>query len=164
MNAVINAVIRKLMPEMRAYSGRGGSGQVTSPSVPRQPIEMTASSSTHERFLEGVRVSTWLAGGSLVGCGHYRWLQGCALLTVAALTATGHELLEAQSSTRAYAGAGARGGLEVPLSGRLALTVQGEIVIPFGRVHLVDARSRERLWSTKAVSGGLGLGVLLFFL
>lgn len=108
----------------------------------------------------GGRISTWLAGGSIITCGHYRRLMGCGVVTTAALTASGHELRDARSTTRLYAGAGARGGVELPLLRWLALAFRADVLFPFALVHVVDSKSGTRFWSTAAASGTFGIDLI----
>jgi len=109
------------------------------------------------------RISALLGGGSLVGCGHYRMLFGCGVLTVAALRGAGHELLAARSVTFPYLAAGVRGGAEIPVVSRWSLRAHAELVAPFSRIRLEDSSTGAELWTTEVVSGSFALSVVSTF-
>jgi len=110
---------------------------------------------------QGGRISGWLALGSLLGCGHRRWLAGCALLGGGVRRMAGHDLENARSATKPVAVLGARVALEIPLRDRVAgylhADLQGELI---ETAVLVGGRET---WDTPPVSGAAGAGLMAIF-
>jgi hypothetical protein len=116
------------------------------------------------RDVSGGQVSSSLLLAGVLGCYHYRWVAGCALVMAGALRAAGHDIPNAESSTLAYVAGGVRLGVEVPLFSILALRVHSDLVVPFTRITLRETDTRTEIWSTPSLSGAFGLAVVGAFL
>lgn len=109
------------------------------------------------RSVSGGQISAHLAGLTASGCARWRWLRGCALGTVGALTLHGVGLQDGRSHTEPYGSAGLRFGLAWPLGADLALDVTGDLEVPFVRV---GALVGERVvWRAAPVAGAVSIGL-----
>ena len=97
--------------------------------------------------------------GAVVPCLHWKWLAGCADLSLGALRLEGTALSSSRAASVFHASAGLRLLFSVPLSERFALGVMAEGQVPFTRASALVGS--ERVWSVSAVGGGLGLWVSL---
>jgi hypothetical protein len=116
------------------------------------------------RDVPGGQISSSLLLGGLLGCFHYRWLAGCALVTAGALRAAGHGIPNAESATLAYAAGGIRLGVELPIFSIIALRLHGDLLAPFTRITLRESDTRAEIWSTPPLSGAFGLAIVGAFL
>jgi hypothetical protein len=110
-----------------------------------------------------LRIRTSMVAGTLLPCAHLGFTFVCGLVTVGSRRAS--SLVDSSHDSAISAGAGARIGLEVPFaSDRLVARLSGDIV---GTVQPAVVRvstvTREDRWTTPAVSGGPGLGLLVNF-
>ena len=112
---------------------------------------------------EALGLTTSMFAGTLLPCGHFfKIAVACGLLTLGSRRAS--LLGESSHESALYAGAGGRLGIEVPFaSDRLVARLSGDLV---GTVQPSVVRvgvARAERWTTPAVSGGPGLGLLLNF-
>jgi hypothetical protein len=112
---------------------------------------------------DALRIQTSMVAGTLLPCAHLGFTFVCGLVTVGSRRAS--SLVDGSHDSALSAGAGARIGLEVPFaSDRFVARLSGDIV---GTVQRQDVRvsivTREDRWTTPAVSGGPGLGLLVNF-
>jgi hypothetical protein len=113
------------------------------------------------RSLRTGEASSALYHGTLLPCVHHRAFFGCALASAGVRRVAGHGLVGARTATDAYAALGGRLGADIPLSGRFALALHGDVTAPLGRMHvLVD---EETVWTSPALAFALGLGVAAIF-
>lgn len=107
------------------------------------------------------QVTTSRFTGSVTPCAHWRWLSGCVRVAAGALTLGGERLEDAVTSTRFFATAGVRLGLDVPLGERLLLRASAETGTPLTR-YTASVGGVE-VWSAPwvYVHGGLGVGLRL---
>jgi hypothetical protein len=109
----------------------------------------------------GARVRTFAAGGALIPCGHLGPVFGCGVLAAAAVSGSSEGVDMPRSDVGPYVGAGARIGLEAPLSSRFAIRLLGEGLASVRSVHLV--LDGAEVWKTAPLSGSVGTGLLAFF-
>ena len=110
---------------------------------------------------EGGRLRSSLWVGSLVPCFHLDRFFVCAMGSVGSLNAEGIGLATSRDNSTLYAGLGSRVGLEAPLSERLFLRPQIDVVGSLYPANLqVDGATR---WTAPrfAASAGIGLGARL---
>jgi hypothetical protein len=102
-----------------------------------------------------------LIAGSVLPCGIYAWLWGCAELLVGWLNASGEGITDGQTKHVLVAGAGLR------LETRIRLTERWDFVTSAGGLFMltpVTLRLREvDVWRTPVVSGDAGIGVSAAF-
>jgi len=112
----------------------------------------------------GGSVSGSLLAGKLLGCLHFRFGSGCALLAAGALRAAGHDLAEAQRSSLPYVGAGARLAVELPLVSVLSLRLHADLLVALTRITLKETGTDRVLWTLPPASGLFGLAAVVRFL
>jgi hypothetical protein len=105
-------------------------------------------------------ISSWLAGGSLLGCGHHHWFFGCGVLTTAALRGEGRALVDARAHTLPYLATGLRAGSLVGLGDRWSLQVHAELLAALVRPTLTDNSGRVEFWKAPIPAGGFGLALV----
>lgn len=98
---------------------------------------------------------------SLVPCMHRSVLVGCAVVSMGSLEATGAGVDAPATRSALYLGLGLRAGIEVPLGATFALSARAEVLAPL--VHTTLRLDGADVWSTPALAGSLGLGLLAFF-
>ncbi|HVJ90988.1 MAG TPA: hypothetical protein VM580_14390 [Labilithrix sp.] len=111
--------------------------------------------------LSRVRVRGWLLRSSVLPCVRFAKVNVCGLVSVGRFEGSAENALEPTSRASAFVAAGARVGLEVPLSGRLAMTFDGELAANLYRTTL--AVGAEQVWTAPPVGGGLGIGIAARF-
>jgi hypothetical protein len=108
------------------------------------------------------RVKSSLLLVTFVPCAHYRFLLGCALVSVGALQGAGENVSLPREGTTFYAAAGARLGAEIHLVKFLYLCPHLDIQATLTRTTLqIDGRNA---WTTPPISGDLGLSIAANFL
>lgn len=110
-----------------------------------------------------LRIHTSMVAGTLLPCAHLGFTFVCGLVTVGSQRAS--SLVDGSHDSAISAGVGARIGLEAPFAGgRLVARLSGDIVGTVQRAAVrVTTVTREDRWTTPAVSGGPGLGLLVNF-
>jgi hypothetical protein len=102
-------------------------------------------------------VSASLLTGSLLPCGHVKFVFGCLVARAGALRGEGSGVTTPARATAGYAATGARVGVEVDMSGRLALVAYVEAVAPLTRITLqLDGADA---WVVPAIAGRMGVGM-----
>jgi hypothetical protein len=110
---------------------------------------------------DGTGVRSSLLVANLVPCGHVAIASFCALASAGALHGEGLNVGTPDRQVTFYAAAGARGGIEVPLTGAIVARVHADLLLPITRTSL-KSRGLE-YWTTPPVSGVLALGVIAHF-
>ena len=96
--------------------------------------------------------------GALVPCGHFGLGQLCVVATLGSRTVKALDVDAPASRGALFAVLGVRGGLELSLSGALALRANVEVGVPLLRSsYTIDGVSRS---TTGLVEGSLGAGLL----
>jgi hypothetical protein len=113
------------------------------------------------RSLKTGTVSSALYLGTLAPCIHHRWVAACALASAGARRVSGHGLLDARAATDAYVALGARLGIDLPLTARLAVALHGDVTAPVTRMHLLV--DDEVVWTSPLASVALGIGLAAIF-
>lgn len=113
-----------------------------------------------ERDVPPGGVSAHVLGGSLVVCGHHRFLFGCGLLAVQALHGEGMGLPAARDIWLPIVAPGARAGAQLFIRPGLALRLLGELTAPVVGARLVDKSEQVEFWRTPSVNGLFGLDLL----
>ena len=104
---------------------------------------------------------TSLSLAELAVCGDVDVAFGCAVGAAGGVRLTGVDLAESQSGVQSYAAAGARLGVDLPLSHLFVLRFQGQFLATLVRTQvLVDS---ESVWTTPDVSGSLGTLLIVDF-
>lgn len=107
------------------------------------------------------RVKTSLLLISAVPCAHWRFLFGCALVSLGALQGSGEEVGVPRQATTFYAAVGPRLGTEIHLVKFLYLRIHLDILATLTRTTLrIDNKDA---WTTPPVSGDFGLGLAFNF-
>jgi hypothetical protein len=108
------------------------------------------------------RVSTSRLLGTVVPCGHWWKLFGCAVGELGQLQGGADNTYPLSAmGTAFYAAAGARAGIEVPFAPHIGFRGFGEIL---GTLTPLTVRVNERpAWTTPPASGGFGAGIYVFF-
>ena len=107
-----------------------------------------------------VEIRTWQITGAVVPCGHWRWLFGCGIVEMGALSATSDARTPATTTLFHVAG-GVRGGVEWQAWDHLAVRASGDVLVaPWRATMLVD---NEPAWTTRIVSGAFGAGLVASF-
>jgi len=119
----------------------------------------------------GHHVTLHRVTGAVLPCLHWRWLFGCGVLELGELGGSGDARVPGADSAF-IATLGGRGGVDFPLSARLALrvavdgfgTIQPAIVRVGGAGSLVDGvYVGQSRWETPAGGALVGAGLLAFF-
>ncbi len=105
----------------------------------------------------GGHIQSFLAGGSLLGCGHFRRFFGCGEFALAAIWGAGKELSQARHTILPYSAAGLRGGVEVLFFKGLSLQLYTKALFTITRAALTDSVTEAEFWSTSPVAGTFGL-------
>jgi hypothetical protein len=103
------------------------------------------------------QVASALFAGEVVPCAHYRSMFGCALAVVGLLQAWGWGVAEAGSSGTPFVALGGRVGAEWPLSPRLFVRVNADLLANVTRASL--AVDNQVVWSVPAVGGAAGVAL-----
>lgn len=104
------------------------------------------------------RVESSALSGALVPCGHVNVLQVCAVATLGAREVKALDVLNPRSQGAFFVVVGARGGVEIPLSGAIALRLHGGLGVPLLRTtYTIDGIARS---TTGLVEASLGAGIL----
>jgi len=105
-------------------------------------------------------VSSWLFAASLVPCVHYDVASLCAVGSLGSLQAHGDVPVQRSASTL-FAAAGARMGIEVPMTGLLFLRAHGDALYDLHRSSFdVDGQA---VWTPPPFAFVAGLGVAAHF-
>ncbi len=100
-------------------------------------------------------------GGTLVPCYHRPPFVGCALLLGGALRAESRAVPDARADAGLFFAAGGRAGLEWPLSARIRLLAQADLLLSLR--PLTVRRNSENAWESSLISGRVASGVLTHF-
>jgi hypothetical protein len=146
-------------PEIAA--GLAAFGGVVGPSA-SIALELRADAPASTSSAEGAgSVRAWSYGLSLVPCGRVGALSLCALGTASLVYARGEGITVPQSDHGVAAAAGARVGLEWPLSSVFALRTHLDGLVALRRVHLqIDG---EDAWTAPVASVALAAGIAARF-
>jgi hypothetical protein len=107
-----------------------------------------------------VEIRTWQITGAVVPCGHRRWLFGCGIVEMGALSATS-DARSPQMGTAFHFATGLRGGVEWQGWDHLALRASGEaLVAPWRAALQIEDGAR---FTTPVVSGAFGAGFVASF-
>ncbi|MDF2693701.1 MAG: hypothetical protein K0S65_2084 [Labilithrix sp.] len=110
---------------------------------------------------DGTGVSSSLLVANLAPCGHLAIAMFCALASAGALHGEGLNVGAPDRKVTFYAAAGARAGLELPLTRAVFARVHADVLLPMTRTTL---RSRGvEYWTTSPISGVLALGLFARF-
>lgn len=104
-------------------------------------------------------LTTSAALGTLIPCLHYKWLAGCAQVSLGGLRIAGSGLASANQATVFHATAGLRAVFSVPLGSHFALGAMAEGQVPLTRASAVVGT--EPVWTVPPIGGGLGAWVSL---
>lgn len=105
----------------------------------------------------GGRVAMWQLLPTLGGCARVWWFEGCALLGLGMLHAWGRGVDVSRREVVFHAAAGARVAFSLPLTRRLAIRIQADLLVPLTPTNLeLDGRV---VWEMPSVSGAFGLGL-----
>ena len=107
-----------------------------------------------------VQLRTWQITGAVVPCGHWRWLFGCGVVQLGALSATS-DARSPQSPTVFHVAGGVRGGVEWQGWEHLALRVSGDMLVAPWRSAL--SFNNEIAWTTPILVGSFGAGFVASF-
>lgn len=107
----------------------------------------------------GHEVTSWLAAATLSPCSQPRHVFACALVSVGAVMSESPGLALTSPTPSLLVSAGPRAGVEVPLSGRLALRLHGDLALRLTPVTI--EASDDMKWSAPAFAGLLGLHLVL---
>ena len=104
------------------------------------------------------RVEASAFSGAVVPCGHVNLFQICGVGTIGSRAVKALDVVSPRSQGALLLVIGARGGLEVPLSGVIALRAHGELGVPLLRTtYTIDGVARS---TTGLVEASLGAGIL----
>ncbi|MBL8950236.1 MAG: hypothetical protein JNK82_05645 [Myxococcaceae bacterium] len=92
--------------------------------------------------------------GAVVPCLHWKWLAGCADVSLGGLRLEGSSLLAVQAATVFHASAGLRVLFTVPLTEHFSLGAMAEGQVPFTRATALVGS--DRAWTVSPVGGGVG--------
>jgi hypothetical protein len=136
-----------------AVSVRGRAGSLS------MGVEALGDVSVPSTLGEG-RVESSVAAGALVPCGHVGVVFLCAVGELGRWTAWGLDVIGSQTRGTLFAEAGARVGLEWPLSETLALRLRGDALL---NLHQSALELVGRSWPAPSVSYDAGLGLAITF-
>jgi hypothetical protein len=108
---------------------------------------------------DGGLLTTSTVLGAVVPCLTWRWLSGCADLSLGALRLEGQALAAARQATVFHASVGLRALFTVPLGEHFGLGVMAEGQVPLTRASALVGS--VRVWTVAPVGGGLGLWATL---
>jgi hypothetical protein len=109
----------------------------------------------------GGSVSSWLTLGALVPCGYVGTFFACAIAQGGVMEASGAGVVDHRAVSLAWLSAGGRVGVLIPLGASLLLRLHGDVVACLDKATLqLDGTG---VWTTPAVAGTLGAGVLVRF-
>lgn len=104
------------------------------------------------------RVEASAFSGALVPCGHVDMFELCAVVTLGAREVKALDVVRPQAQSALFVVLGVRAGIEVPLSGAIALRAHGELGVPLLRTtYTIDGIARS---TTGLVDASLGAGIL----
>jgi len=107
--------------------------------------------------VKGGEVSATRVAGGLAPCVHEGVLLVCGLGRVGVLYASGSEVTYPRQANATFAVAGARIGLELPLTNAIDVHGCAEVVAPLRRVRLeLDG---DEVWKSPPLSAWLGAGI-----
>lgn len=107
-----------------------------------------------------VQLRTWQITGAVVPCGHWRWLFGCGVVEMGALSGMS-AARTAEVTTLFRVAGGLRGGVEWQGWEHVALRASGDVLFNPWRSELLV--NNEPAWTTRVVSGSFGAGVVVSF-
>ena len=116
----------------------------------------------------GVPVQTHVVAGAVVGCLHASslYLYGCGIFA-AGLQRGGDPRSASGLMSTVYAGAGGRGGVEIPLTPRVAVQLTGDLL---AAIHPIAIRGQmnaddplREVWRSTPVAGAIQGGLVAFF-
>jgi hypothetical protein len=117
---------------------------------------------------DGVQVQTHVVAGAAMMCLHASalYLYGCGMFA-AGVQRGGDPRSPSGSMSTAYAGAGGRGGLEIPFSPRFAVQLTGDLLAALNPIAIrgqpnAGAPLRE-LWRSAPAAGAVQGGLVAFF-
>ncbi len=102
-------------------------------------------------------VSASLLLGSLLPCVHLGVGFACAVGSLGVLQGSGEDVSQPAKATTLFGAAGARGGVDIPVSDAVGIVVQADVRANLARTTL-RLNDRE-VWSSPPLSGDLGVGV-----
>lgn len=114
-----------------------------------------------DQLPDGAGVKTRLLVGSLVPCWARSWARLCGVASAGAMLARSQSLTPAEDDETLFGAVGIRPMASVQLVGPLDFVASVEGLIPLRRLD-VTVRD-QRVWSTPAVAGALGLGLEVRF-
>jgi hypothetical protein len=104
------------------------------------------------------RVEASAFSGAIVPCGYIDVFQMCGVVTLGARQVKALDVVNPKTQSAFFVSVGARLGLEIPLSGAIALRANGELGAPLLRSeYTIDGISRA---TSSVVEGSLGAGIL----
>lgn len=103
------------------------------------------------------RVQVLLVGASLLPCFRRAFLFGCGIAQVGALRAWRTEVEPSRSETTWYAGVGGRLGVDLPLSGRLFVRLQADLLVNLRPATF--ALDFGDSWTAQSFAGMVGAGL-----
>lgn len=103
------------------------------------------------------RLRAWEAGLTLLPCRRASWLEGCLALGAGLLQVEGQDLVRTRRAGAAYAWAGVRGGVRLPLGERTSIALSGTVGADLLRARVTV--SDEQVWRSPAARWGLRLGL-----
>ena len=107
-----------------------------------------------------VQLRTWQITGAVVPCGHWRWLFGCGVVEMGALSATS-DARTPMTMTLFHVAGGVRGGVEWQGWEHLALRASGDALFaPWRSALLVN---NKPAWTTPVLVGLFGAGLVASF-
>ena len=104
------------------------------------------------------RAAAWTWSASFVPCWHWPPAVACALATFGQIIAHGEGVSLPLEQTAVYGAIGARLALEWQFDQRWALALHGDLTAPLERTRL--ALNGSDLWTSPAIGGALGLGIV----
>jgi hypothetical protein len=107
-----------------------------------------------------VQLRTWQITGAVVPCGHWRWIFGCGLVEMGALSATS-DARSPRTGTAFHFATGLRGGVEWQGWEHLALRASGDLLVAPWRTALRVEGGAQ--FTTPIFSGVFGAGVVASF-
>jgi len=107
-----------------------------------------------------VQLRTWQITGAVVPCGHWRWLFGCGVVEMGALSGTSAARTSEATTLFRVAG-GMRAGMEWQGWEHLALRASGDVL--FSPWHSELLINNEPARTTPVVSGAFGAGFVVSF-
>jgi hypothetical protein len=124
-------------------------------------LEGRADASGSSRLDEDASVSSTLFAATLLPCFHAEELFACASGTAGVIRASADGVSVPESDDGLFAAAGARGGVEMPLTSDLRLRFHLDFWLTLTRVEAT--LDQQVVWRAPAFSGATGLGLMARF-